>query len=212
MVKKETRKYRLTGITEILGSQPADPEIRSRFIASKAPAEELSREELELIDPSQMEIDRGVTKFHQSVATGALCMLDYQIKGHLKEAVANMGAQNGVKMAAKKVDNYVFIEPREIPFMRNGEPVMELEKVNQRPLRASVMGKEYNSLAASEQIGLPWQLEIEVTLLPNAVTAKSASVEWETIEDALDYGYFKGIGQWRNGGYGRYTWERVDVE
>lgn len=212
MIKFTERTYVLKGITEILGSQPADPEIRSRFIASKAPAEELSREELELIDASQMEIDRGVTKFHQSWRSGALCLLDYQIKGHLKESITNLGSQSGIKQGAKKVDNYVFVLPREIEITQNGKTVTEPDGVCERPLRANVMGREYNSLAASEQIDAPWEIKFNVRLVENSGTRASAPVTWEDIEDALEYGFFKGIGQWRNGGHGRYNWERVDVE
>ena len=66
------------------------------------------------------------------------------------------------------------------------------------------------SLAASEMIDLPWSVEFVVTLLPNPVSKSSAQVTWDAIETALDYGQFQGLGQWRNGGYGRFTWERVD--
>jgi len=34
----------------------------------------------------------------------------------------------------------------------------------------------------------------------------------EHIRDALDYGENKGIGQWRNGGKGRFRWEEIPVE
>ena len=37
MVEMEKRTYRLTGFTPILGSSPADPYVRTNYIASKAP-------------------------------------------------------------------------------------------------------------------------------------------------------------------------------
>lgn len=29
------------------------------------------------------------------------------------------------------------------------------------------------------------------------------------VREWLDYGEFKGLGQWRNGGFGRFTWEEI---
>ena len=33
---------------------------------------------------------------------------------------------------------------------------------------------------------------------------------WEAVEMALDYGRYCGLGQWRNGGYGRFVWKRIE--
>ena len=30
------------------------------------------------------------------------------------------------------------------------------------------------------------------------------------VEMALDYGRYCGLGQWRNGGYGRFVWKRIE--
>lgn len=35
-IKKESRTYILTGTTSLLGSNPANPEIHAKFVASKA--------------------------------------------------------------------------------------------------------------------------------------------------------------------------------
>ena len=39
--------------------------------------------------------------------------------------------------------------------------------------------------------------------------AKSKALTFDVIEEALDYGAFKGLGQWRNGQNGRFKWQRI---
>ena len=38
----------------------------------------------------------------------------------------------------------------------------------------------------------------------------TASNGREAVETALEYGRYCGLGQWRNGGYGRFTWKRIE--
>ena len=38
----------------------------------------------------------------------------------------------------------------------------------------------------------------------------SSALTWENVEDALEYGQYQGLGQWRTGGNGTFTWERID--
>ena len=58
------------------------------------------------------------------------------------------------------------------------------------------------SLAISEEIPAGATVEFSVTLL--CEDHEKAVCEW------LDYGRFSGIGQWRNSGKGRFTWEEID--
>ena len=53
---------------------------------------------------------------------------------------------------------------------------------------------------------------MDMELLPNDKTAKSNGITWQDIELALDYGMRNGLGQFRNGGYGRFTWQEVRDE
>ena len=207
MLQFEERKYRLSGITPLLGSQPANPDVRAAYIASKAPTEWQRAEENDMLPDDE----RGVTVFLRRLGDDALSMMDYVLVGYLKSACKSLSAQNGIQQAESKVGTYVFVEPRTIPILRNGEPVIEEDSVLERPLRAQTMQGPRVALASSEQVDDPWTLEFSIRLLINEGTAKSKPVTWEAIEDALDYGRLKGLGQWRNGGYGRFTWERVDV-
>ena len=68
------------------------------------------------------------------------------------------------------------------------------------------------TMAGSEEIYDPWTIRIELTLIPNEGSKTSRALTWQDVEDALDFGQLMGIGQFYNGGYGRFTWKRVDGE
>ncbi len=205
----ETRRYRLTGIERMLGSQPASRTLRTEFIASKAP----SPAEVEEEDNMLGELDeKGLTVFLRDDKTGNLIMLDYMLRGFFKGALESLIAQTGIKMPRSKIDKYVFVGPRRIPIMRDGEEIADEDDQIERPLRADTMRGPRVSLAASESIDEGWEIELEVTLMPNPESKASEAVTWEALEMALDYGRFQGLGQWRTGGNGRFLWERVDEE
>jgi hypothetical protein len=206
----ETRKYRLTGITEMLGSQSANPKIHSDFIASKAPTPEQGAEETAMLPKEEELMDNKATVFLRNPADGGLCVRCHAIVGFFKGTVNTLSAQNGIKQAAGKVGNYVFVSPINIPIVRQetGEIVTEPDGLNERPLRGETLQGPRVALASSEFVK-DWQIEFEVELIENAGTAKSKPVTFEALEEALDYGRLKGLGQWRNGAYGRFTWERI---
>jgi hypothetical protein len=49
-------------------------------------------------------------------------------------------------------DKWLFVSPRLIPILRNGEPIKEADGVFQRPLRAETMRGPRVTLACSEKI------------------------------------------------------------
>lgn len=206
----EKRKYRLTGITPLLGSQPASRELREQFIAAKAPTEELRSEEAEL---STFERDeKGVTVFMRD-PNDALCLMGYQIKGFFKEALTALKAQTDVAAVKGKVDTLMFVEPRFLPLMRDGEALRDEDEMLERPLRADTPKGPRSALQSSEMVYDPWTVEMEIALLPNKGSAKSRELSWDAIEAALDYGAYHGLGQWRNAGYGSFRWEAIaDVD
>lgn len=203
------RRYKLTGITPLLGSQPASRALRTEFIASKAPSPADVEEEDNMLGDIE---ERGLTVFLRDDNNDSLIMLDYMLRGYIKGALEGLVEQTGIKQPRSKVDRYVFTGPRRIPILRDGEEIIDEDDQLERPLRAETMRGPRVSLAASEMIDLPWSVELVVTLLPNPASKSSAPVTWEAIETALDYGQYQGLGQWRNGGYGRFTWERVDAD
>ena len=209
----ETRKYRLTGITPILGSQPANPDVRTAYIESKAPdPAAATAEERELLKYEDLD-DKTLTVFlRDPKERDALMLMDYVILGYLKNAIDALKSQNHVKAAAGKVDKFVFAAPRHLFILKDGKRIYDEDSVLERPLRAKTMQGDRVALTASELIEDPWQIEVELTLLPNPearTDGGSKAITFDVIEQALSLGRMKGLGQWRNGGYGRFTCERV---
>ena len=205
MMNIEKRTYRLHGVTRILGSQPADPNVRTRFVANeveKAKADE---------EASKLPLDqqkRNLTVFLRD--EGCVCICDYVIKGFLKEAISVLKSQVKVANGKSKIDNQVLIEPAYLRFCRDGEELDAADGDLERPLRAMTMQGPRVSVTASEYIDAPWTLTFTISLLEGEKTARSEALTFEVIETLLDYGSFKGLGQWRNAQNGRFTWERIE--
>ena len=132
------RTYRLTGISPLLGSQPAYKEIRKNYIAAKHPNADAENALLPDEDLG------GVTVFLRD--DESVCLMGYVVNGYLKEAIASMGLENGVKMPASKVDKYVFNASvsgqnsdglETLKLYRDGEPISAPDRVLERPLRGT---------------------------------------------------------------------------
>ena len=102
----------------------------------------------------------------------------------------------GLRAYKKIIDGMIFVSPRKIPIELNG-----MIGNCQRPLRGQTAQGERIALANSETIPAGSSIIITVTCLDPVHEA--AVTEW------LNYGEFRGIGQWRNSGKGRFTWEEV---
>lgn len=226
-IVRETRKYRLHGTSSLLGSNPANPEIHSQYVAAKVSelvktglmseteAKAKAEEETsmlptaEQLEEQQRDIkERGLTVFLRN-GRGEICISAHVLKGYFKGALTVLKDQLGLSAVKGKVDNLVFINPAYIPLTSGDEPAHSPDGYNERPLRAETMQGPRVTLASSEEIDAPWELEFEITLIQNNGTKRSASISWAELECALDYGAFKGLGQWRNAGHGSFTWERI---
>ena len=97
-----------------------------------------------------------------------------------------------VKAYKKKVDNTIFVEPREIPLDLHGMKIADC----QRPLRASTMQGERIALANSEVCPQGTTCEFDVLCMVDE--------DADMLREWLEYGKYKGIGQWRNSGKGRF--------
>ena len=75
--------------------------------------------------------------------------------------------------------------------------------------RAMTMQGPRVSVSASEMISEGWELVFTISLLENPASPKSKALTFDVIEEALNYGAFKGLGQWRNGQNGRFKWKRI---
>lgn len=221
-IKKESRTYILTGTTSLLGSNPANPEIHAKFVASKAESlERAAKEEAMLPEedwlPGSYELEEAIRDVKEQGLTvflrnnhGELVLGNHSVKGFFKGTLNTLKGQIGIAAVKSKVDNLLFISPTFIVITRDGVPVTEPDGWNERPLRAETMQGPRVALASSEEIDAPWKISFTVTLFENGGTARSKPLTWEAVEAALDYGEWKGLGQWRNGGKGSFTWRRAE--
>lgn len=191
----EKIKVKVTFVTPVLGSQPTR-DVASEFIASKFVdnAGELPSDEAETLPES---LERGTTVFHK--INGKPVFFDYQVKGFIKEAGRTFNGLSGVKALRSKIDSMVFVTPRTIELhMPEGTEIEYLE----RPLRAETAQGPRVALARSEMLAAGTWFEFEMEVFKGPVNA-------DILRDLFTYGKYKGLGQWRNGGYGRFEFELV---
>lgn len=209
-MKKVTVK--LTFLEGILGTSSADAEIYTRFIGAKAPDAATIKEEVEALGAESI-VERGTTVFPRD-DDGTPFLYDYQIKGFFKDACSMLARlsekdpETGKKKKAKNesgkltaykkvIDGLIFVEPRKIRLESPG-PVT----ICQRPLRAQTAQGERVALSSSEE--LPAGTTVTMTIIC------MDDNHWKAVKEWLGYGLFRGIGQWRNSGKGRFTWEVLD--
>lgn len=189
-------KVRLTLLEPMLGTIPGDKELVCNYISNKHP-EKKSDEEINTVPE---ELEKMSTGFHRD-ENKIPFIYNYMIKGFLKEAASSLirGKQLELKAHKKIVDQVVFIKPRRIYFTGNIKlPLQYLE----RPLRAQTAQGERVALARSEMI--PEGTKIDFTIM--CMDDKLENL----IGSLLDYGKYRGLGQWRNADYGSFTWEEVE--
>ena len=194
-----TLKVKLTFVEPILGTSPANEDIYREFIASKAEDAATIEDEVAALGAEAV-AEKGMTVFPR-MEDGTPFLYDYQIKGFFKDTCGGLrkvkgSVSAGIKAYKKEIDKLIFPEPRCIPFDNCGEI-----GVCQRPLRAKTAQGERVSLAMSEEIPAGASVTFDIVCLTDDHV--KAVREW------LDYGRFSGIGQWRNSGKGRFTWEEV---
>lgn len=199
MDTKEIR-VRLTFIEPVLGTSPSNEDVYRDYIGSKAPDAATVDDEVAALGVEAV-VEKGKTVFART-EDGLPFLWDYQIKGFFKSACGFLRKVPGTKSSKikaykKEIDGLIFPEPRKIPIHFEGE-VGEC----QRPLRAQTMQGERVSLANSEEIPAGATVEFTVRLLLDTYE--------EVIREWLDYGELSGIGQWRNSGKGRFTYEILE--
>ena len=195
----KTLKVKLTFTEGILGTSPTNENIYRDYIGSKSPDADTIEEEIAALGEDAV-ADKGKTVFPRN-ADGMPFLYDYQIKGFFKDTCGGLRKVSGtesskIKAFKKEIDKLIFPTPRQIPFADFGE-ITEC----QRPLRASTPQGERVSLAISEEIPAGATVTFEIELFSD--DHEKAVREW------LNYGKHSGIGQWRNSGKGRFTWEEV---
>lgn len=197
----ETREFQLKVVflEGVLGSQPSG-QVASEFLAKKAGYEVLPMDELESLPEA---LEKGTTVFHRNGKEEPV-LFDYQVKGFIKNAgkVLNGKVKGGIKNLRMKVNDYIFVSPRKIELhMPEGGTIEYLE----RPLRAETAQGPRVALARSEMLPAG-------TWFKCGLTVVGGVLEEEVVRELLDYGYWMGIGQWRNARYGCFRYELVREE
>ena len=191
----------LTFNEPLLGAVPKNKELYADFIAKKAPPGQKTDDEVASVEEMD---EKGRTGFHED-EDGAPILYDYVVKGFFKDACGMLRRVTGSRSAALKahkkvIDGLVFIAPRQIPIDLNGGELFVLE----RPLRAQTAQGERVALAVSDAAPAGSSIEFDVVLLGGVTKA--------LLKDWLDYGSLRGLGQWRNAGYGRFTYQLTEVK
>lgn len=191
-----TTQYRLkvTFVTSVLGTQP-QKDVATEYLTSRAIGPltgKLLEDELETLPTA---LEKGTTAFHK--LNGQPIYYDYMVKGFFKETGSVFNGLRGVKNLRSKIENLVFIKPRQIVLhMLDGKEVAFLE----RPLRAMTAQGPRTSLARSEELPPGTWFECILEVFDGPLSAL-------LLGDLLSYGEKRGFGQWRNGGHGRFEFE-----
>jgi hypothetical protein len=202
MTEPKSLKVRINFFEEVLGTSSNNPNIHSEFIASKSEDAMKMEEEIEAIGVSDY-IDKAMTVFPRN-KDGQPIFWDYQIKGFFKDSCGALRKVTGskcskVKAYKKEIDGLLFVYPRQIPIhMPEGGFVSSCE----RPLRAQTAQGERVALANSETVPENSYIEIEIECMTDAM--------YDLGVECLDYDKRRGIGQWRNSGKGRFTYEILE--
>ncbi len=195
-------KVRITMLDEVLGSLPSQEDIFREYIASKAEDASTIEDEVAAIGVDAVE-EKGITVFPRN-KDGEPCVYDYQIRGFFKAAFSALakagksGYEGGKHCAAMKafkkgVDQHLFVMPRMIPYEFNGEMGYCV-----RPLRTDGPTGSRVALAKSETVPAGASFECEILMLDKNLKP--------LVLEALDYGQYNGLGQWRNSGKGKFTY------
>lgn len=190
---------KLTFTEPILGTSPTNENVYRDFIGSKAPDAATVDDEVAALG-ADVVAEKAMTVFPR-MPDGTPFIYDYQIKGFFKDTCGGLRKVKGtksekIKAYKKEIDKLIFPEPRCIPIRFTG-----FMGECQRPLRAQTAQGERVSLAMSEEIPAGATVEFQIVMLSD--DHEAAVREW------LDYGRFSGLGQWRNSGKGRFTWEET---
>lgn len=199
-MESTTIKVCITTTEDLLGTASNNPNLHDEFVASRAPDEFSAAEEVEAVSAAAA-IAKAMTVFPRD-ENGNPFLFDYQIKGFFKDSAAVLRKVPGTKCSKikaykKEIDGLVFVYPRKIKLNLSG-PIESC----QRPLRASTPLGERIALANSESAPAGTNFYIEIDCLTKEMEG--------LVRECLDYGKMRGLGQWRNSGKGRFTYEEIE--
>ena len=197
--------YELTLNEPMLGSKPSNEGVFTDYIASNK-KDGVDPDEVAAAKEAEERVKESMTVFHRMDDGRTPMIWNYQIKGFMKDACSGLRRvpdtlSSKIKAYKSVIDTTIFVEPRKIPLdLPDGGEIGVLE----RPLRAETLQGPRVALAKSETVPAGTKLRFTVKFLVPSM--KKVFEEW------LDYGELRGLSQWRNGGYGVFTWCEIDQE
>jgi hypothetical protein len=190
--------YKLTWwLTEpLLGTIPKNRDVWSEHVRTQLTGEDEAElmeqaEDAHLADEAEVG-ERGWTTFYVDEA-GRPILFDYQLKGFLKEAANTTKETLKLKNLRHHVEQEVFVFPRRLVL---GDAV---DGYIERPLRAMTQKGPRVTVVRSDRIdpdGRRYEHELRVLA--------TSKIDSDVLNTILGYAAYKGLGQWRNGGYGRF--------
>ncbi len=194
MIPSEQKKIKITFTERLLGTAPAKDSYK-KYIIDNAPVPDDPEIIDELETAPEAKDGELITGFHRD--PDGIYLLDYQVKGFFKEAGNILKDILKIRALKSKLDNFLFVYPRYIWLAEKPDGIFT------RPIRAQTPRGPRICLGHSEYLNPPVSVEIVVDLLPHK------EITWKTVYTILDYGKMKGIGQFRNGSFGRFVWEEI---
>ncbi len=184
----QVKKYKVELLEGLLGTIPKDKNIFKTYIESLKPENKDSESQsIETVE------EKSWTGFHKDEERG-LFLMDYLFKGFLKHAGNVLKEEVGVKQLKSKLSDFVFVFPRRI-FLNK----MQADGVFERPLRAMTPLGERVCLARSDYVSKGTTFQVTIGIL------KHKEISWILIDRLMDYGNLMGLGQFRNGSFGRFS-------
>lgn len=205
-------KLKLTFTSPLLGSSPSSPTVYTDYIAAKAEgamngdaAEEVNTLRKRTAREEEDETVKR-TVFHRD-ELGRPCIYNYVLKGFFKAACSASKNRDDIKPVSGSlrnhkthINNLVVVKPRLLT-IRLVKPTAVLE----RPLRAETAQGPRVALAASEVVEAGASIECQVIILSDKMISEEMLREW------LSFGEFQGLGQWRSGDWGQFTYELTPI-
>jgi hypothetical protein len=175
-------------VEPILGTIPKHREVWSEHVRSSEAG--LDEDEMMALADEAGATERGATGFYTD-ADGHPILFDYQIKGAFKEAGNTIKDVVKVKALRSHIEAELFVFPRITILAEKPDGYIE------RPLRAMTMQGPRVTVVRSDKVDPGQVYAVELRVL------KGSRVTRPVLESITEYLAVKGLGQWRNGGYGR---------
>ena len=206
-------KIMLTFTEELLGTKAADPAVFETYIGSLHPSGATLPDETKNAEETEAALKRaaeqkemgGTTVFHQR--DGVIGIYDYQLKGFFKNSIGALNRfeakeRGGLpKLAAykTKIDHGLFVTERFLPLML---PPGQACGFCERALRAETAQGLRVALTRSQTAPPGSWVQFELRIFDRSLKAY--------VIEALEYGRWHGLGQWRNSGKGRFDYRELE--